>query len=52
MAEIILRVVTFVVGVPIVYLLTRALKLLPEPLTIAEKRKEAVLSFLVMWVGW
>ena len=48
--DIIPQVVFFVVGVPIVYLFSKALKLRPKPLIIADPRKEAPLVFLVIMV--
>lgn len=46
--SVITSVLVFVVGVPIVYLLSKVLKLHPKPLTIADPRKEATLVFLVI----
>ena len=48
--DIIPQVVFFVVGAPIVYLFSKALKLRPKPLTIADPRREAPLVFLVIIV--
>lgn len=45
--QVIILVVLFVVGVPIVYLLSKALKIRPKPITIAEPRKEAALAIIV-----
>jgi len=45
--NIILRVLFFVVEVPIIYLFSKALKLRPKPLTIADSRKEVLLVYLV-----
>lgn len=45
--DIIPQVVFFVVGAPIVYLFSKALKLRPKPLTIADSRKEVLLVYLV-----
>jgi CAAX protease family protein len=42
-----LEVVTFVVGVSIVYLLSKALKIRPKPIAVAEPRKEATLAIIV-----
>jgi len=41
-------VATAVVGIPLVYLLSRAFKVRPKPITIANPRKEATLTFLVV----
>lgn len=46
--NVIISVVILVVGVPIVYLLSKALKLRPKPLTIADPKKEATPVFLVI----
>lgn len=45
--QVIFLVVLFVVGVPIVYLLSKALKIRPKPITIAEPSKEATLAIIV-----
>jgi len=46
--QVIINVVLLVVGVPIVYLLSKGLKLRPKPITIAEPRKEATLVSVVI----
>jgi len=48
LTNIIVSVVILVVGAPIVYLLSRAMKLRPKPITIADPRKEATLVSLVI----
>jgi len=45
--NVIISVGILVVGVPIVYLLSKALKLRPKPITIANPRKESTSVFLV-----
>ena len=42
-----LVVVIFGVGIPIVYLLSKALKIRPKPIAIGEPRKEATLAVIV-----
>ena len=46
--DVIFPIAIFVVGAPIVYLLSRALKLRPKPITIADPRSEATATFLVV----
>lgn len=46
--NVIISVIVFVVGVAIVYLSSKALKLRPKPIAIAEPRKEATPVFLVV----
>ncbi len=48
LTNIIISVIVLVVGAPIAYLLSRALKLRPKPITIADLRKEATPLFLVI----
>lgn len=48
LTNIIISVIVLVVGAPIAYLLSRALKLRPKPITIADPRKEATPVFLVI----
>ena len=40
-------VVTFLVGVPIVYLIARALKLRPKPIAISDPKREATIALLL-----
>jgi membrane protease YdiL (CAAX protease family) len=46
--DVIVNIVFLVVGVPVVYLLSRALKLHPKPVEIQNPRKEAALAFLLV----
>ena len=48
LTNIIISVIVLVVGAPIVYLLSRALKLRPKPITVADPRKEPLRVFLVI----
>lgn len=44
---IVIGIIATVVGISIVYLLSKALKILPKPLIIAEKKNQVVLGFLM-----
>jgi len=48
--EVIFPVVILVVGVLVVYLLSKALKLRPKPITISNPRKEATIALLVFLI--
>lgn len=47
MLNVMASVALLVVGVPIIYLLSKVLKLCPKPITVADPRREATLGFLV-----
>jgi hypothetical protein len=50
LTDVTVSVVILLVGAPIVYLLSRALKLRPKPIAMADSRKEATMTFIVIVV--